>query len=297
VGRGMRRLCRWAREHDTSITAFTVEDAKAYRQYLAELLLAQSSIASLLYAGSALCDELMKRNERIDNPFASMKKTKTVASIPRSMLKEAEWARVLDNLSRFGEEKDFRKKQDIYRAHVIAELLYGSGMRIGEAALLCAGDIDVASGTVCIREGKGGRERTAFLSDFSCAVLSLFLPLRPMVIHEGFGHREKLFGMSEGNLSHFMSVHLAAACRKENLSPVTSHGIRHMTGWHLLRSGAPLRAIQGILGHLQMRSTEIYTRVDKETLRLVLDTHHPRSLSLCADEKDSDETLRRMECI
>jgi len=274
--RGMRRLASWCEENETTLISFSRDDARDYRRDLMARGLAASSVLSYLYAGSSLCQELVKRGQRLDNPFRGLSVKKTSA-LPRSMLKEGEWARVLDRLSRYYDEPSFRRRQDVFRAHVVAELLYASGLRIAEAACLSENDIDFTSRTLKVREGKGGRERTAFLSDYAVRVLSLFLSVRPQVIHEGFGHRERLFGMSEANLSHFMSLRLAEACRKEGLPLVTSHALRHMAGWHLLRAGASLRSIQGILGHRCLKSTELYTKVDKESLTAVLDEYHPRS--------------------
>ena len=281
--RGMLRLARWCSANGTSIAALTRDDAKAWRHELVSSGLAEASVATLLCAGSSLCEELVRSGVRQSNPFHSLKRKGRIQSGLRTMLKESEWGNVLERLARFGEVRGFRHRQEWYRAHVLSELLYATGMRISEAAMLEETDLDLENRTVRIREGKGGRERTAFLSDFSCRTLSLFLTVRPLVIHRSFGHAERLFGSSEANLSHFLSLRLSEVCRAENVSPVTAHGIRHMVGWHLLRALCPLRAIQGILGHLQLRSTEIYTRVDKESLKRVIDRYHPRSGSLEAE--------------
>lgn len=282
--RGMLRLARFCADNGTSLVALTLDEAKAYRHELVESGLAPSSVRNLLNAGSSLCTALVRSGVRFDNPFRSIQRSGTVQSLPRTMLKETEWGKVLGRLARFGGDASFRERQEWYRAHVLTEFLYATGMRVGEAALLAERDLDLEDRNIRVREGKGGRERIAFLSDYSCRTLALFLSVRPVVIHRSFGHRERLFGMSEANLSHFISTRLASACLAEGFPPVTAHGIRHMVGWHLLRSGCPLRAIQGILGHLQMRSTEIYTRVDKESLKRVIDRYHPRSGAITAEE-------------
>jgi len=150
-------------------------------------------------------------------------------------------------------------------------------MRIAEAASLVPEDLNLERQSVSIREGKGGIPRQAFLSEYATSLLREYIKLRPLILHRGFGHRERLLGMREGNLSAFLSRELKRVCRELEVTPITAHGLRHMVGWHLLRSGASLRGIQGILGHRQVRSTEIYTHVDKESLRAVLDTHHPRT--------------------
>jgi integrase/recombinase XerD len=60
------------------------------------------------------------------------------------------------------------------------------------------------------------------------------------------------------------------------LGPFTNRGFRHAFGYHFLRAGCDLRYIQKLLGHDCMRSTEVYTKVDKENLKEILDTYHPR---------------------
>jgi site-specific recombinase XerD len=61
-----------------------------------------------------------------------------------------------------------------------------------------------------------------------------------------------------------------------DLPEFTSHGFRHCVGYHLLRAGCQVRYIQEILGHEHIQSTEVYTKIDKENLKAVLDQYHPR---------------------
>ena len=230
----------------------------------------------LLWSAKVYLDHLVKTGIRKDHPGLNLSPPTRGTTLPRNLLKESDLEKVLDGLSRFHKEEKFRRVQEVYRAHVVAEVLYSSGIRIAEAACLLPEDLDLERQSLKVREGKGGRERAAFLSTFACGVLREYLKLRSLILHQGFGHRDRLFGMSENNLSSFLSRELKAATSHHALAPVSAHGLRHMVGWHLLRSGASLRSIQGILGHSQIKSTEIYTHVDKESLKAVLDSFHPR---------------------
>ena len=77
---------------------------------------------------------------------------------------------------------------------------------------------------------------------------------------------------------HSYNRYLAAKAREAGLSHWSSHGFRHALGYHLLRAGCDVRRIKEILGHERIATTEIYTEVDREDLRSVLDTYHPRAV-------------------
>jgi len=270
----MLRFLRWCESSGVHPAAITRGELRDYRHGLVEAGLCRRSVDSLLWAACVYLEQATGQRMRVGMRRA---RREDDTRLPRHLMKEQDWERVLSYLERFDDEPSLRRRQDRYRAHVLVELLYASGIRIAEAAAITEADIDRERKQVTIREGKGGRDRIAFLSDFAADALSGFLRLRPYVIHQGFGHPDCVFGMSAQNLSHMASRELARACASLELAPVTAHGVRHMVGWHLLRSGACVRSIQGILGHLQLKSTEIYTRVDKESLKAVLDDFHPRS--------------------
>ena len=281
--RGVVRFLTWCEDQNLEPADIDRSGMKLWRTDLVAAGLTQASVKLLLWSASVYQGHLVAQGQRTHNPAKNLAAGRRSASLPRNLLKEDAWEGVLDALSHYDTEADLRQAQLTFRAHVLAELLYATGMRIAEAANLGSEDLDLARREVTIREGKGGRSRTAFLSDYAAGVLAGYLKVRPWVVHEGFGHADRLFGCSEVNLSAFLSREVAKVCRSLNIPPVTAHGIRHMVGWHLLRAGAPLRSIQGILGHLQIRSTEIYTHVDKESLRAVLDSCHPRGESEAGD--------------
>lgn len=281
--RGIVRFLTWCEDQNLEPSDIDRSGTKLWRTDLVASGLTQSSVKLLLWSASVYLDHLVAQGQRTHNPAKNLAAGRRSASLPRNLLKEDTWEAVLERLSQYAAEPDLRQAQLTYRAHVLAEVLYATGMRIAEAANMGSEDLDLARREVMIREGKGGRSRKAFLSDYAAGVLAGYLKVRPMIVHEGFGHTDRLFGCSEVNLSHFLSCQLKRVCTDLALPAVTAHGIRHMVGWHLLRAGAPLRSIQGILGHLQIRSTEIYTHVDKESLRAVLDSCHPRGESEAGD--------------
>jgi site-specific recombinase XerD len=159
---------------------------------------------------------------------------------------------------------------------VIAELQYSTGMRIEEVAHLKGEDVDLEAGEIEVRRGKGGRGRRVFLNEYARGVLGLYLKqMRPVLVGAAGGGR--VFGAGARALMSLMGRELERVSRKLGLGRLRSHDFRHAFALHLLRSGADVRSIQDLLGHRLLRSTEVYTRVDREDLKSVLDSYHPRS--------------------
>ncbi len=143
-------------------------------------------------------------------------------------------------------------------------------MRVGELATLRPSDFDFDAKTVYIRSGKGGVDRTAYLNDYAVSVVRFYITqMRELVNH--CHDTDTLFGVASArNLDEALNPYFKA------LGGFTSHSFRHAVGTHLLRRGCDLRFIQIILGHDDLKSTALYTRVSKEELRDQLDTFHPR---------------------
>ncbi|HUX22345.1 MAG TPA: tyrosine-type recombinase/integrase [Spirochaetia bacterium] len=204
------------------------------------------------------------------NPFYGLRHVKREIRLPRTIPNQVEMAAHLERLRSFHTRPTVRERRTWYRLHVIAELLYGTGMRIGELAVLTSSDFDFDDRTVTVREGKGGITRTAFLSDYAASVVKFYITeMRDAV---NYRHsRDTLFGVSGGR-----ALDCSLNEQLRSLFGFTSHSFRHAVGTHLLQRGCDLRFIQLILGHDDLKSTALYTRVSKEELRDQLDSFHPR---------------------
>lgn len=125
---------------------------------------------------------------------------------------------------------------------------------------------------------KGGRERVAFLGEYAKELLTIYVHrMRPLIFTElNERNSHLLFGVKRVGLNEVVNATLNRVARKLGHKGFTSHKFRHALGYHLLRAGCGIRHIQEILGHKCLRSTEVYTKVDKEELKKVLDTCHPR---------------------
>ncbi|MEW6365922.1 MAG: tyrosine-type recombinase/integrase [Acidobacteriota bacterium] len=165
------------------------------------------------------------------------------------------------------------------RNRAILELLYSTGMRRAELEALDLSDLDLASGTVLIRCGKGGRSRVVPIGDTAAAALLDYIEnARPcflrrpgvtaLFVAANTGHR-----LSKKGMWQMVRDVARAAGFHHRLSP---HQFRHACGTHMLRAGANLRHVQQLLGHSKIESTEIYTHV---AIRDLADVHartHPR---------------------
>ncbi|NHZ45798.1 tyrosine recombinase XerC [Nitratidesulfovibrio liaohensis] len=159
----------------------------------------------------------------------------------------------------------------------LAELLYGSGLRVSEALELNVLDADPASGVVRVM-GKGGRERMSPLSDTARDALAAWLSVRHQV-DEGRGEPALFLGARGGRLNRRQAARIIETlCLRAGLpQAISPHGLRHSFATHLLEAGADLRSVQELLGHARLSTTQRYTHLTLSRLVDVYDRAHPRS--------------------
>ena len=240
--------------------------------------LTKGSITSLISAAGRLFEYLKEKGLVVSNPFKSLPVIRNDLRLPNRPLKENDMGKLLSSLARFDENSDFLSMQRNYLVHVAAELMYSTGMRVGEAAGLLIDDVNIDKGEVLVREGKGGEMRICFLNSYACEVLRLYIEKgRKFSLRGKSKEGWLLFGVTAGRLAEKIGIRLRETCKKKGFIKQTSHSFRHAFGAHFLRSGCDIREIMGFLGHKKLRTTQIYTKLEKEDLRNVLDTYHPRS--------------------
>ncbi len=171
------------------------------------------------------------------------------------------------------------KEDNIYelRDKCIFELLYSSGLRISEACNLRLSDLDLTAMTITV-EGKGGRERLVPFGEKSLHILNEYLSKsRPEILKTR--NCEYLFVSKKGSYINrksvwrLLNVYLKRTGIKKKVTP---HTLRHSFATHLLENHADLRAVQELLGHIDISTTQIYTHMANKTLKEVHKKYHPR---------------------
>ena len=169
------------------------------------------------------------------------------------------------------------------RDRAILEFLYSTGCRVAEASNLTLDRLDLAGGSARVM-GKGSKERVVFLAGPARAALGAYLPLRTErltrlgTLLAATGTKEYLFVNARGGRlteRGFEWLIQGYAERSGSLRSVTPHAFRHSFATHLVGRGADIRAVQELLGHASVSTTQVYAHVDMERLRKVYEQAHP----------------------
>ena len=166
------------------------------------------------------------------------------------------------------------------RDRAILEVLYATGLRVSELIGLRPSDVDLDVGLLTAF-GKGRKERLVPLGSEACAWVRRYSSTVRGTLGGGRGAAAKaLFVSNRGGKLSGMGLwgivrrHAVTAGVQDTLTP---HVLRHSFATHLLENGADLRALQAMLGHADISTTQIYTHISRERLRKVYDQYHPRA--------------------
>lgn len=159
----------------------------------------------------------------------------------------------------------------------LAELLYGSGLRISEALDLNLAQINLDNRAIRVL-GKGGKERVAPLSDSAIEALAVWLERRRHLARDA-GEQALFVGNRGGRLNRRQAARIIdEMCKRAGLpQTISPHGLRHSFATHLLESGADLRSVQELLGHARLSTTQRYTHLTLSKLVEVYDKAHPKA--------------------
>lgn len=247
---------------------------------------ARSSIGRKLSALRSLFRFLMKTGKLDNNPGKLVRNPKKEIRHPGTLNVDQVFALLDGN----GEKKSptpetpveetqsmgSRVHAESCRDLALAELLYGSGLRISEALDLDLNDFNPGESIVRVF-GKGSKERLAPLSDTSIRAMLIWLQARPLLAPSG---ETAIFVGNRGKrLCRRQAARILEALRKnaglpQHLSP---HMLRHSFATHLLAGGADLRSVQELLGHERLSTTQRYTHVTLDRLMQIYDKAHPLS--------------------
>ncbi len=270
-GRDLAQFEAYLAEHGASLDKPAELTRDHVRGFAARLHLRQvkkSTAARKLSAVRAFFRHLARKGEIQGDPAAGVRNPKQDQRGPKALNPDQAAALV---------ERPDQGAPVRLRDIALAELLYGSGLRVSEALSLNVHDADPASGWVRVL-GKGAKERTTPLSDSSALALTRWLDARQEFDPEGkeralfLGVRGKRLNRREANRA---MAKLAAEAGIQGA--VSAHTLRHSFATHLLDAGADLRSVQELLGHARISTTQRYTHVSLARLTEVYDKCHPKA--------------------
>ena len=237
----------------------------AFRQ-LSQRGLHPASLARALSAWRQYCDYLVRQGSLKTNPVQDIKAPKKPQRLPRAIER--------DTLNALLDQPAEPDDTLALRDQAIAELLYGSGLRLAELASLNLNDVYLDAGWLNVR-GKGNKQRQVPLTQSSAALLRQWLAQRPAQPHE-----TALFTTQRGTrLGSRQIAKRLDNWAQQHGSPqhISPHMLRHSFAGHLLQASRDIRAVQDLLGHASLSSTQIYTKLDFDHLATVYDETHPRA--------------------
>ncbi len=174
-------------------------------------------------------------------------------------------------------ERDERQDAEGLRDRAVLELLYATGVRVSELCGLDRADVDEARRVVRVF-GKGAKERAVPYGVPAQRALDAWLRHGRPALAIGASGDALFLGVKGGRLQQTVVRRIVlAAARAAGLPHTSPHDLRHSAATHLLDGGADLRAVQDLLGHASLSSTQIYTHVSTERLRAAFKQAHPRA--------------------
>ena len=246
-------------------------DRRALRCYLADLGANRYAARTITRKVSVLRRyfDWARRTGRTEvDPTLGLAAPRGPSRLPQ-VLKDDHIRTLIDKPARAGDD-DARDARDL----AIVELLYGSGLRVSELCGLRHEDLDLARAEVRVW-GKGSKQRLVPLSDPAVAALQAWLQ----------DHRASFVTVDTPAAAVFLNQRGRAMAPRDvrrvidrrSVVPTHPHALRHTFATHLLDGGADLRAVQELLGHADIATTQIYTHVSRERLREVHRSSHPRA--------------------
>ena len=259
----------WCARQDLTPEAVTVRVLRRYAAVLSELRHAPTTVARKLAALRAFYRCLREHGRVAHNPAELLPAPKRPRTLPR-VLKPAELAALLDAIPA-GTPLELRDR-------ALFELAYASGLRAEELVDLDVESIDHDGEQVRV-EGKGGKTRFVPVGEPALRAIDRWLTTGRHALDRNDGQRALFLSKSGRRLStsdvrRRLRVWARRAAQQGGVHP---HALRHSFATHLLDGGADLRAIQELLGHASISTTQVYTRVESARLKAAYAKAHPRA--------------------
>jgi len=240
------------------------------RRYIASLHskgLGGKSIARLLSSWRGFYDYLVQRHDYRNNPAKGLRAPKSAKTLPQAL--SIEQAIKLVDV----------KGDDVLslRDHAILELFYSSGLRLSELINLNIDQLDFTEGTIIVT-GKGNKTRIVPLGNHAITAIQNWLNQRASLLKDQTEKAVFLGKQGKRLSARNVQYRMKAWAIKQGLdTSVHPHMLRHSFASHVLQSSGDLRAVQEMLGHANISTTQVYTHLDYQHLTKVYDMAHPRA--------------------
>ena len=245
-------------------------DVRAYLAFLNEKGYARRTVARRISALRSFYKFLVRENILEVSPLAKVRSPKLEKKLP-TFLEEVE----VNELLTLPDTKPLGR-----RDQAILELLYATGCRVSELVGLTLERLDLGNRFVIV-QGKGNKERLVPLGHSCCQALAAYYPYRMELMqryhveqHDYVFVNNRGGVLTDRSVRRILDKYISQLALRKQVSP---HTIRHTFATHLLAHGADLRAVQELLGHANLSTTQIYTHVTTERIAAVYRKNHPRA--------------------
>ena len=261
----MNKFQKYLKEKGKEIAGFTRNDITSYLNYLRDNGNQTPTIARNIASIKGLCGFMLSEGLIEDDPLENFIAPKGWKHLPRILGIE-------DVFSLLEKPKD--KKLSL-RDKAILELMYSSGLRASEIINLKLNDINFEAGFVTVM-GKGSKERIVPMNERAMRIIQQYIQeLRPLLL-KNKNIQNLIIAKGGKPMTRQRVWQLIKLYSKDLPFDVSPHTLRHCFASHLLNGGADLRALQKMLGHADISTTQIYTKVTSERLKKIHKDYHPR---------------------
>lgn len=246
-------------------------DLSAFASYLDDRAMVASSRARVLVSVRRILRYAQGQGVIDSDPLEGLETPKPTRALPRILRQEETSALI---------EAAYSEDPLGLRDVAMLEILYGAGLRVSELVGLPIAAVDLR-GLLLRVVGKGSRERVVPMGEIAVNALAVYFDkARPMLLGDRVDHDHAVFltrrGRKMTRQNFFTRIRQHAVKAGIAIDRVSPHVLRHAFATDLLEGGADLRAIQSMLGHADLSSTEIYTHVSRAKLRQTVESRHPR---------------------
>ena len=265
----LAKLSGFLQNENLKVEDVTLDNLQQFVAQLYDIGINARSVARIISGIKSFYDFLVLDGYMQNDPTELLDSPKIGLKLPTVL--------ALDEIEKLMSVIDLSTKEG-QRNRAILETLYSCGLRISELTSLKFSDLFFDEGFIKV-QGKGSKQRLVPISHTAINEIEKYLIYRKE-INVKKGSEDALFLSNRGTaisrimIFHFIKEYAMQAGIKKTISP---HTFRHSFATHLLEGGANIRAIQLMLGHEKITTTEIYTHMDREYLRQEIIEHHPRN--------------------